>query len=79
MKRIGITQHVEKITTHKERRDCIDQRWPVLDNNLSFALACIIEFGISIGISREQIVYLTHHDLSQLKLDCGNRNTMVII
>jgi len=79
MKRIGITQHVEKITTHKERRDCIDQRWPVLVNNLSFALACIIEFGISIGISREQIVYLTHHDLSQLKLDCGNCNIMVII
>ena len=31
-----------------------------------------------IGISHEQIVYLTYHDLSQLKLDCGNRNIMVI-
>ena len=78
MKRIGITQHVENIITHKERRDCIDQRWPVLVNNLSLALDRIIEFGISIGISREQIVYLTYYDLSQLKLDCGNRNIMVI-
>jgi len=36
MKRIGITQHVENIITHKERRDCIDQRWSVLVNNLGY-------------------------------------------
>jgi hypothetical protein len=79
MKKKGITQQAEKITSHKERRDCIDQRWTVLVNKLSSALDCIIAFIISISISREQIVYLTHNDLSQIKLDFGNRKIMVII
>jgi gamma-glutamyl-gamma-aminobutyrate hydrolase PuuD len=27
MKRIGITQRVEQVQSHAERRDCLDQRW----------------------------------------------------
>jgi N5-(cytidine 5'-diphosphoramidyl)-L-glutamine hydrolase len=30
MKRIGISQRVELVTSHSERRDCLDQRWAVL-------------------------------------------------
>ena len=45
-------------------------------HNLSLALDCIIEFGISIGISREQIVYLTYHDLTQLKLGILNQHQL---
>jgi glutamine kinase len=36
-------------------------------HNLSLALDCIIDFGKSIGIGREQIVYLNYDDLVQLK------------
>ena len=45
-------------------------------HNLSLALDCIIEFGISIGVSREQIVYLTCHDLTQLKLGILNQHQL---
>ena len=36
MKRIGITQRVEKIIAQKEYRDCLDQRWPMLIHNLGY-------------------------------------------
>jgi phosphohistidine swiveling domain-containing protein len=37
-------------------------------HNLSLALDYIIDFGKGIGISRENIVYLNHHNLTSLKL-----------
>ena len=36
MKRLGITQRVENITAYAERRDCLDQRWSVLANELGY-------------------------------------------
>jgi len=36
MKRLGITQRVENITAYGERRDCLDQRWSVLANELGY-------------------------------------------
>jgi N5-(cytidine 5'-diphosphoramidyl)-L-glutamine hydrolase len=34
MKRLGITQRIEVITSYNERRDCLDQRWSLFANRL---------------------------------------------
>jgi N5-(cytidine 5'-diphosphoramidyl)-L-glutamine hydrolase len=36
MKRLGITQRVENIAAYSERRDCLDQRWSVLADELGY-------------------------------------------
>ncbi len=36
MKRIGITQRVEIISSYNEKRDCLDQRWTVLLQQLGY-------------------------------------------
>lgn len=36
MKRIGLTQRVEIVTSHGERRDCLDQRWAKFISRLGF-------------------------------------------
>jgi len=45
-------------------------------HNLSLALDFIIEFGIRIGISREQIIYLTYNDLLEFKLGILNQHDL---
>ncbi len=36
MKRIGITQRVERVQSYSERRDSLDQRWPMFVEKLGF-------------------------------------------
>ena len=36
MKRLGITQRVEIISSYNERRDCLDQRWSTLSSKLGY-------------------------------------------
>ena len=36
MRNLGITQRVEIVETHSERRDSLDQRWSVLANEMGF-------------------------------------------
>ena len=38
MKRIGVTQRVEIIASHGERRDCLDQQWAALLEKLGYLL-----------------------------------------
>tara|TARA_B100000989_G_scaffold299019_1_gene292028 strand:- start:8140 stop:8772 length:633 start_codon:yes stop_codon:yes gene_type:complete len=36
MRNLGITQRVENVETHSERRDSLDQKWSVLANEMGF-------------------------------------------
>ena len=67
MKRLGISQRVEVIKSHGERRDCLDQQWSPFTLSLGYA-----PIPLSNVASAEAESYLTSLGLDAVLLSGGN-------